>query len=517
MKISFKLPLAFTLAVLVALAAGLAGIYHLNQSLVKTGEAVQANFARERAVGYLFVIFKTESVEWKNMLLRSGEAELQQQHWQAYQAVSEEVDRTARVLLPQMDGAAKPLLEEFLTGHARNVELYRAAHGRLATQGYAEIDNSVRGIDRPLAALLGAAIGKLSADSRAITEQAYVGGRRTFMLIAALMLLVSGATIAVGVMISRSIVRPLKRALMVAQAISRGDLSTRIASDSACELGQLMAALRDMNDSLVNIVGEVRGGTLNIETASTEIEAGNADLSYRTEEQASALEETAATMEQLTAAVRQNAEHAQQASALAESASAVARHGGVAVSQVVEVMASIETAALKIADIIGVMDGIAFQTNILALNAAVEAARAGEQGRGFAVVAGEVRNLAQRSHEAARQIKVLIEDAGIKVAHGNVLAGQAGGTMEQVLGSVQRVSAIIVEIAAASREQRSGIEQVNEAIVHMDQRTQQNAALVEQAAAAAAALQQQAGQLARLVDVFKLERPSAAMLLGYQS
>jgi len=517
MKISFKLPLAFTLAVLVALAAGLAGIYHLNQSLVKTGEAVQANFARERAVGYLFVIFKTESVEWKNMLLRSGEAELQQQHWQAYQAVSEEVDRTARVLLPQMDGAAKPLLEEFLTGHARNVELYRAAHGRLASQGYAEIDNSVRGIDRPLAALLGAAIGKLSADSRAITEQAYVGGRRTFMLIAALMLLVSGATIAVGVMISRSIVRPLKRALMVAQAISRGDLSTRIASDSACELGQLMAALRDMNDSLVNIVGEVRGGTLNIETASTEIEAGNADLSYRTEEQASALEETAATMEQLTAAVRQNAEHAQQASALAESASAVARHGGVAVSQVVEVMASIEAAALKIADIIGVMDGIAFQTNILALNAAVEAARAGEQGRGFAVVAGEVRNLAQRSHEAARQIKVLIEDAGIKVAHGNVLAGQAGGTMEQVLGSVQRVSAIIVEIAAASREQRSGIEQVNEAIVHMDQRTQQNAALVEQAAAAAAALQQQAGQLARLVDVFKLERPSAAMLLGYQS
>src|SRR5471032_645794 len=296
MKISLKLPLAFTLAVLAALAAGLAGIYHLNQSLLSTGTAVQSSFAGERAVGYLFVIFKSESVEWKNVLLRSGDADLQQQHWQAFEAASREVDQKARALLPQLDGAAKPLLERFVTEHARNVDLYRAAHDRLKTQVYIEVDASVRGIDRPLAALLGDAIGKLSADSAAITERANAGGRRTLMLVAALMLLVSGATIAVGMMISRSIVRPLKRALMVAQAISRGDLSTRIASDSACELGQLMAALRDMNDSLVNIVGEVRGGTLNIETASTEIEAGNADLSYRTEEQASALEETAATM-----------------------------------------------------------------------------------------------------------------------------------------------------------------------------------------------------------------------------
>src|SRR5471030_1737969 len=270
MKISLKLPLAFALAVLVALAAGLAGIYHLNQSLAKTGEAVQANFAKERAVGFLFVIFKGESVEWKNVLLRSADAGLQQEHWLAFEAASREVDQQARALLPQLDGASRPLLERFVSEHARNAERYRAAHGQLATQGYAEVDASVRGIDRPLAALLGAAIGKLSADSTAITEQADAGGRRTFMLVAALMLLVSAATIGVGVMISRSIVRPLKRALAAAQAISRGDLSTHIASDSACELGQLMAALREMNGSLVNIVGEVRGGTLNIETASTD-------------------------------------------------------------------------------------------------------------------------------------------------------------------------------------------------------------------------------------------------------
>src|SRR5471030_73960 len=299
--------------------------------------------------------------------------------------------------------------------------------------------------------------------------------------------------------------------------IGAGDISAPIAVEGRYEIKVMLDSLQQMQQSLANTVRTVRHGADTMFSGLKGIAVGNTDLSARTEQQASALEETAASMEQLTATVKQNAENARQATQLARDASNTAEKGGELTGNVVKTMNDIAGSSKKISAITSVIDGIAFQTNILTLNAAVEAARAGEQGRGFAVVAGEVRRLAQRSHEAARQIKVLIEDAGIKVAHGNVLAGQAGGTMEQVLGSVQRVSAIIVEIAAASREQRSGIEQVNEAIVHMDQRTQQNAALVEQAAAAAAALQQQAGQLARLVDVFKLERPSAAMLLGYQS
>ncbi|MDM0027336.1 methyl-accepting chemotaxis protein [Variovorax saccharolyticus] len=310
-------------------------------------------------------------------------------------------------------------------------------------------------------------------------------------------------------LISRSITRPLDKAVKVAETVAAGDLSMRIEIGGRDETGQLMQALKHMNDSLAKVVGEVRTGTDTIATASGQIASGNQDLSSRTEEQASSLEETAASMEELTSTVKQNADNARQANQLAVSASEVAVKGGSVVSQVVDTMGSINASSRKIVDIIGVIDGIAFQTNILALNAAVEAARAGEQGRGFAVVASEVRSLAQRSAAAAKEIKTLIGDSVEKVEEGSKQVAEAGKTMEEIVDSVKRVTDIMGEITAASQEQTSGIEQINQAITQMDQVTQQNAALVEEAAAAAGSLQEQAGSLVQAVSVFKLGVASA--------
>ena len=317
-----------------------------------------------------------------------------------------------------------------------------------------------------------------------------------------------------AILLTRNITRPLVEAVALAQRVAQGDLSSDIVVRSHDETGQLMAALRDMNTALVGIVGEVRGGTDTIATASAQIAVGTMDLSSRTEQQASSLEETASSMEELTAAVKQNADNALAARSLASAASSVAVKGGAVVSEVVQTMGSINASSRKIADIIGVIDGIAFQTNILALNAAVEAARAGEQGRGFAVVATEVRNLAQRSASAAKEIKGLIDDSVEKVGTGSKLVDQAGATMQEVVDSVQRLSAIIGEITDASEEQRLGIEQVNEAISQMDQVTQQNAALVEEAAAAANAMQDQAAQLSHAVQVFRLKDAPPATQTG---
>jgi len=310
--------------------------------------------------------------------------------------------------------------------------------------------------------------------------------------------------IALAWAITRSITQPLVKAVDVASRVAQGDLGTTITVESRDETGQLMAALKGMNDNLVNIVGQVRTGTDTIATASAEIANGNLDLSSRTEQQAGSLEETAAAMEQLTSTVRQNAENARQANQLAASASEVATQGGKVVGQVIDTMGSINDSSKKIVDIISVIDGIAFQTNILALNAAVEAARAGEQGRGFAVVASEVRSLAQRSASAAKEIKELITDSVEKVDSGSKLVENAGATMTEVVASVKRVTDIVAEISAASTEQSTGIEEVNRAIVLMDESTQQNAALVEEAAAAARAMQDQAASLAQIVGIFKL-------------
>ena len=355
------------------------------------------------------------------------------------------------------------------------------------------------------------ALEQLAATEDKVNSQVQTDASDAFTTARNTMLILGFVAVALGVVAAVVITRGLLKQLggepdytaQIAGSIAHGDLSINIDTSDA-ERGSLLAEMKEMRDSLVDIVGQVRVGTETIGTASREIAAGNIDLSSRTEMQASSLEKTASAMEELTSTVKQNADNAREANQLAASASDVARKGGDVVSQVVETMGSINTSANKIVDIIGVIDGIAFQTNILALNAAVEAARAGEQGRGFAVVASEVRNLAQRSAAAAKEIKTLIGDSVEKVERGSKLVGQAGVTMDEVVASVKRVTDIMSEIANASQEQSAGIEQVNMSIIEMDSMTQQNAALVEQAAAAAQSLQDQASELAHVVSIFKL-------------
>jgi len=308
---------------------------------------------------------------------------------------------------------------------------------------------------------------------------------------------------------TRSILIPVQRAQQAAEAIASGDLSADIQIESRDEMGQLMQSMQKMVQSLRTIVHSVRASSDSIATGSTQIAMGNADLSQRTEEQASNLQQTAASMEQLTGTVKQNADTARQAAQLASSASAVAIDGGKVVSEVVATMEGITTSSKKVADIIGVIDGIAFQTNILALNAAVEAARAGEQGRGFAVVAGEVRSLAQRSAQAAKEIKTLIGESVNKVEGGARLVDTAGKTMNDVVHQVKRVTDLIGEITMASQEQSTGISQVGDAVNQLDQVTQQNAALVEESAAAAESLKHQAANLAQIMATFKLDARTA--------
>ncbi|MDN2705751.1 MULTISPECIES: methyl-accepting chemotaxis protein [unclassified Janthinobacterium] len=328
-------------------------------------------------------------------------------------------------------------------------------------------------------------------------------------LLLTLAVLALGFGVVCAWLLTTGIVRPLRTAVDIARKVADGDLTAQIDASAKDETGQLLLALKDMNTSLLNIVSEVRAGTDSIATSSTEIAAGNQDLSSRTEEQAGSLEETASSMEELTSTVKQNADNARQANQLAASAAQVAVKGGAVVAQVVGTMESINASSNKIVDIISVIDGIAFQTNILALNAAVEAARAGEQGRGFAVVASEVRNLAQRSASAAKEIKTLIGASVEQVNAGSMLVAQAGSTMNDIVDSVQRVSDIITEITAASSEQSVGIDEINRAIGQMDAVTQQNAALVEESAAAAESMQHQAHNLAQVVSVFKLNGQQA--------
>ncbi|MDR9834994.1 methyl-accepting chemotaxis protein [Herbaspirillum huttiense] len=359
-----------------------------------------------------------------------------------------------------------------------------------------------------------AALNEFVAFQKSQMDSSVIMGKETANSAISLVLFFSGIAIIISIisawLVTRSITRPLNEAVKVAGAVAEGDLTQQIEATTKDETGMLLSALKTMNTNLHRIVSQVREGTETINTASSEIATGNLDLSSRTEEQAGALEETASSMEELTSTVKQNAENARQANNLAVVASNVAIQGGGVVNQVVQTMGEINQASRKIVDIIGVIDGIAFQTNILALNAAVEAARAGEQGRGFAVVASEVRVLAQRSAAAAKEIKVLIDESVTRVENGSRLVEQAGSTMSEVVSSVKRVTDVVAEISAASHEQSDGIEQINQAITQMDEVTQQNAALVEEAAAASQSLQEQSRHLSDTVRVFKLSNQDLA-------
>jgi len=366
---------------------------------------------------------------------------------------------------------------------------------KAAMDGFRELAAGFYGAESQLLGLRGAAADQL----RATATNAILFGS----------LLAIGLAVGLGYGVSVAITRPLRKAVEVADHIAKGDLTNQIDASSRDETGDMLRALSGMQASLQHAVTQVRGNADGVAAGSAQIAQGNQDLSSRTEEQASALQQTAATMEQLGATVRSNAESAQQANRLAQGATTVATQGGEVVGKVVATMRSINDSSRKIGDIIGVIDGIAFQTNILALNAAVEAARAGEQGRGFAVVASEVRSLAQRSADAAKEIKTLIGRSVEQVEQGTTLVDEAGKTMEEIVNSIQRVSSIVAEITAASTEQSSGVQQVSEAVSQMDQTTQQNAALVEESAAAAESLRVQARKLVDAVGVFKISQHAA--------
>ena len=513
MKLSLKIPLAFATVLLFMFAGALYGIYALNQAIDGYGTTVQANVSNERMVSATLFEFKLQVQEWKDTLLRGKDPTKLNKYWTAFQAREQTVDKQASELKTKLpEGESRRLIDQFATAHATMGDGYRKGFDAFKASGFDPSvgDAVVAGVDREPSTLLTAAAQKIAADSATVSAQAAVTARRATYISLLLMVSIGALAMAGAVLFSRTVSRPLLRALGCAQAVSIGDLSIELDASGKDEIGQLLEALKHMQQSLSRVVSEVRRSAEGVATASAEIASGNLDLSSRTEEQAASLQETAASMEEITATIRQNASNAVNASALASDASATATRGGQVMEQVVTTMQGISESSSKVTEIIGVIDSIAFQTNILALNAAVEAARAGEQGRGFAVVASEVRTLAQRSAAAAKEIKSLISQSTDRVHAGSALVGGAGQIIAEIVGSVQRVTDIVGEISSASKEQASGIEQVNIAVTQMDEVTQQNAALVEQASAAAQALSEQANGLREAVAVFKLSGESVS-------
>jgi len=508
LSIGTRLSLVFFLLLGLLLALTATGVWRMNSASQMTEQLISSKVENERMVDEWFKVIEVNAARTTTAWQASDPAQQKAVEAQMKKSSARATEIQDRLAVTIVDPAAKAALDGVLSTR----KAYTDARARVFKEKAAgNLDVAKDVFDNDMAAKREAylaSLATLSKVQRGLLDQTgqdiksnYEAGR-TVMLVLCVFAVGLGAVCAL--VITRSITLPIGEAVRVATAVSTGDLRSDIVVEGSDETGQLMGALKTMNGNLVSLVGQLRSGTDTIHNASGEIASGNMDLSSRTEAQASSLEETAASMEELTATVKNNAAHAREANQLAIDASAVARQGGEAVADVVATMGAINVSSRKIVDIISVIDGIAFQTNILALNAAVEAARAGEQGRGFAVVAGEVRNLAQRSAAAAREIKELIGDSVDKVDAGSRLVEKAGATMENVVASIGKVSAIVSDITNASDEQQAGIEQVNVAITQMDGITQENAALVEQAAAAAAAMQEQAAQLSQLVDTFKL-------------
>jgi methyl-accepting chemotaxis protein len=506
MKLSLKLPLAFALSLALLFAGGMFGIFKLNQAIGAFEFDVLGHVAAHKKGAEVSTKFALAIQEWKNVLLRGKKPEDLDKYWKAHQkamtdtaALAGELDSLVENGSPEQAMVSKLVagLKSAEAGYKTAFEAYKAAD-----MDFAAGDQAAKGKDREAAATLAELLPALSKLETVAAEDAKA--KSSTMTAIMVMLAVTVIAMIGAIRLSRKIVSALKKAVQVSDEVAHGNLAYPIEVRGNDEIAAVLSALKEMQANLIKLVTQVRHGSESVANASAEIAQGNNDLSVRTEQQASALEKTASNMAELGSTVSHSADNARQASQLATNASAVAVRGGEVVSQVVQTMSGINESSRKISDIISVIDGIAFQTNILALNAAVEAARAGEQGRGFAVVASEVRALAGRSAEAAKEIKTLIGASVERVEHGTALVDQAGATMQEVVSAIRRVTDIVGEISAASNEQNSGVSQVGDAISQIDQATQQNAALVEQMAAAASGLKSQAEDLVGTVSVFKL-------------
>ncbi|MES2263692.1 MAG: methyl-accepting chemotaxis protein [Pseudomonadota bacterium] len=515
-KVGTRLGLSFALLLLLLLTITAIGIGYMAQIQQRLNEVIHINNAETKLVLEMRSTLSDRLISLRNMALTNeasiGVAEAERIGEQSKRYAAAE-DKLKQMLASQPRNAAakQALLLKIREQEKAALPLINKAAALAQSLKVDEAARVLMSDLQPVQIKWRAALGELIAVEEKLSEQAAADAAAAYANARLFMLTLGGLSLLVGFVTALRITRGLLRQLggepayaaHIAGQIAAGNLAVAI-DLKANDRTSLLFAIQAMRDRLATIVGEVRTGTDNIATASAQIAAGNLDLSARTEQQAGTLEETTSSMEELTTTVKQNAEHAHQANQLALSASDAAIEGGAVVARVVDTMEAINASSKKIVDIIGVIDGIAFQTNILALNAAVEAARAGEQGRGFAVVASEVRNLAQRSAAAAKEIKALIVDSVKQVENGSQLVDRAGTTMDGVVSSIQRVSAIMGEITTASQEQSQDIGQVHEAISQMDRVTQQNAALVEEAASAATSLREQAGHLVALVSVFQL-------------
>jgi methyl-accepting chemotaxis protein-1 (serine sensor receptor) len=509
MKLSLKLPLAFSAFLLLMFASAVYGLYSLNQAIGEYQSVIQSQVANEREISSALFNFKMQVQEWKDILLRGGDPDKLAHGWQAFEHDERTVDEQCKDLLAKLpEGQARTFVQQFLTAHETMGQGYRKGLDAFKAAQFDPTagDRVVAGVDREPSTLLSQAAHEIAVLSADASAKAAATAHRASVISISLMLIALAAGLAGAIAFSRTITQPLNRAVDVARTVATGDLSTPIQPESADEVGELLVALREMQANLATVVSTVRRNAEGVAAASAQIAAGNLDLSARTEEQAASLQETAASMEALTGTVRRTSSNASNATSLAEKASMIANQGGEAMGRVAGTMATISESSAKVGDIISVIEGIAFQTNILALNAAVEAARAGEQGRGFAVVAGEVRTLAQRSASAAREVKTLIEESTGNVQAGTQIVRGAGSVIGEIVDSVREVNTIVSDIRAACEQQTSGLDQINVAVAQMDEVTQQNAALVEQASAAAQAMAEQAEALRNTVEIFKLAR-----------